>query len=115
MSPQNNKPRRHKLIIQANNPTDNPNGPGTIDNWVDFSPWLCNLQLKTGREFWAAQKNNPELSGLAQGRYVAGVTSDMQCKYVIGGVARYFEIIGPPIVPGEKHLEMELHLKEVFR
>jgi SPP1 family predicted phage head-tail adaptor len=100
---------RTKLIIQQNNPTVNPDGPGTVDNWTDFATWFCKLMLNHGREFWAAQRINPELSGIAQGRYISGVASDMRCKYG----DRILTVVGPPIdLEGGRC--MELHLKEVF-
>lgn len=88
---------------------------GTGDYGDDLYDWItvynvwAELQLGNGREFYGAQKINSEVSGLAKIPYQTGITKEMRVKYG----DRTFEIIGPPVDIGERHIELELKLKEV--
>lgn len=74
---------------------------------------VCSLwarvRIKDGKEFWAAQQINAELSGLITLRYTTQITPDMTMKFE----GNDYEIIA--VIPKERngmYWETELHIKE---
>src|SRR5690554_4935398 len=102
--------RRTPIEIQSYKKTGTGDYGDDIYDWKTDSTVWAELQLGNGREFWEAQKINSEISGLAKIPYQTGIKADMRVKYG----SRIFELIGPPVDIGERHVEMELKLKEVF-
>ena len=51
------------------------------DNWVDVvSPWAA-IDPVSGREFYAAEQSQSEVSHKIRCRYYPGLTTDMRIKY----------------------------------
>jgi SPP1 family predicted phage head-tail adaptor len=93
----------HRITIEENQPTRDGIG-GTADNWVPVATVWAAVEPLKGREFFAAQQVNSEVSHRVTLRYRAGVRPDMRVRFG----ARVLEIAGPPIDPDEKHKELQL-------
>jgi len=84
-------------------------GETVTSNSSACSLW-AKVRIKDGKEFWAAQQVNAELSGLITIRYTTQINPKMIMKYD----SIPYEIIS--VIPKERHgkyWETELHVKEV--
>lgn len=76
--------------------------------WTDYvSAWAAIEPLR-GNEFFAAQQVQSEATSKITLRYVAGITPDMR---IVHG-SRIYEITSPPIDPEERHVELQVMVKE---
>lgn len=80
------------------------------DEWTNIATVWANINIGSGREFYAASKVNCELSGIIKIRYRSGIEADMRIIYN----GRVFDLLKPPINVEEKNTEIELHVKEVL-
>jgi SPP1 family predicted phage head-tail adaptor len=94
------------ITIQQKTITQGSDG-APVENWAEFATVWAKVRIQNGREFWAAQKNNAELSGLINIRYISGVTELMRVSYN----SIVYQII-TVINIEEANRELELHVKK---
>jgi len=100
---------RHRITIQVQSTTrDSYNQP--VDTWTTFATVWANIVQKSSREFYSAQKINAEITELFVIRYLPGLLSNMRVIFD----NRYFDIIGPPIIPREIKTQMQIICKELI-
>lgn len=99
---------RHRVTIEQQTTTKGAKG-GVIKTWTTFAERWASVEPLQGREFYDAQKVNSEARYKVVLRYLAGVLPTMRVKYG----TRTFEIVSPPINPGERNIELHLLCKEV--
>ena len=75
--------------------------------WETYATVWASIEPIQGREFWAQQQVQSEVSVRIRIRYLAGVTSDMRVQFG----ARIFSIEGV-IEPKEQHREIQLMCSE---
>jgi len=81
------------------------------ETWVPFLRGIhAAIEPLLGRQFYAAQQMNSEITHQIRMRFRHGITSDMRVKY--GN--RYFRIIQPPKNVKEAFVETVLMCGEVF-
>ena len=97
---------RHRVTLQV--PTRDP-AFGSETVWADYATVWAAVEPLRGREFYAAQQVASEVTGKITLRYLAGVAPEMR---VLWG-SRIYEILSPPIDPEERHLELQLLVREV--
>lgn len=101
---------RHKLDIETELNIQDTYGQPTQE-WVVFLPGLwAAIEPLTGREYYAAQQVNAEISHRIKIRYKSGITPNMRVKF---GVARYFNIVSVIDIK-EAHRELHLMCTEVI-
>lgn len=101
---------RHKIIFQKlDKDAENDYGE-PIEKWDDISSAKAGIYPISGREFYAAETVNSEVSHKVNIRYIPGITSDM--RIVFG--ERIFELISPPINFQERNVELQLLCKELM-
>ena len=98
-----------RIIIQqevvGNPPQDAYGVPNTT--WGTFATVWAAVEPLQGREFWAQQQVQSEITTRVRIRYLAGVTSKMRILYG----SRILNIKSP-IDPKERHAEMQLMCSE---
>lgn len=102
---------RHRITIQKCN--SNQNDYGEIDinapiTWSDVVSVRAAIYPLSGKDFFAAETTNNEITHKINIRYVPGITSLMRIKFG----ERYFEIISPPINFQEKNILLQIMCKE---
>ena len=97
---------RHRVIIEQLTTGQDAAG-GVTESWTTFKTVWADISPLNNREFWEAQKINPEITGRVRVRYQDGFKSNMRIKYG----TRYFYIV-TPINPKEKNEILELYYKE---
>jgi SPP1 family predicted phage head-tail adaptor len=106
---------RHTLTIQRNTPTTSETG-AAVDSWSTYKTVRGSIQTGAsapgmgirGREFFAADIRNSEVSHNISIRYTAGITPKMR---VLFG-ARTFDIVAAVDIE-ERHHEMTLLVREL--
>lgn len=99
--------RRHKIIFQKLENIQNGYGEPT-GIWNDILTTRVAIYPLSGKEFYAAETINSEVTHKINMRYMRGITSDMRIKFN----DRYFELISPPINFQERNVELQLLCKE---
>ncbi len=89
--------------------TRNAYGEETIIYPAIATVW-ANIQIGTGREFFAAQKINSELKGIIKIRFRRGLLPDMRITY--NNIT--YELVSPPIDINDKREFLRLEVKEVL-
>jgi SPP1 family predicted phage head-tail adaptor len=98
---------RHRITIQQSTQTQNSFGE-PIDSWSTFAgPLWAAVEPIQGREFWAQQQVQSEVTIRVRIRYLSGVTSSMRILY--GARILTIESV---IDPKEGHKEMQLMCSE---
>ncbi|CEG26008.1 phage head closure protein [Bacillus sp. B-jedd] len=100
---------RHIVTFQRKSEGQDSYGEGS-DDWVNVLKTRVAIYPISGKEFFAAEKVNSEVTHKVNLRYIPGITSDMRMK--LG--ERVFELISPPINFQEKNIELQLLCKEIF-
>jgi len=102
---------RHKITIQQKTKTQNDYGE-EIEDWVDVVSARSGIYPISGREFFAAETVNSEVSHKVNLRYIpnATITPDMRIKF--GN--RFFHIISV-INFQERNIELQLLCKELIQ
>jgi len=95
-----------RIIIQQTTMTQNGYGE-PIDSWSTFATVWASLEPVQGREFWAQQQVQSEVTIRIRIRYFSGVTSAMRILYG----SRIFTIQSVIDVQ-ERHVEMQLMCSE---
>ena len=98
---------RHPITIQKLDKTRNDYGE-VIEKWVDFLQIRAAIYPLSGKDFFASETLNNEITHKINIRYVEGITSAMRVKFT----DRYFEIISPPINFQEKNILLQMMCKE---
>lgn len=98
---------RHRITIQKMSKIKNDYGE-LLDTWVDFLEVRAAIYPLSGKEFFAAETTNNEITHKINIRYVPGITSAMRIKFG----ERYFQIISPPINFQEKNVLLQIMCKE---
>lgn len=98
---------KHRIIIQKLNKVRNKYGE-LIDTWVDFLEVRAAIYPLSGKDFFAAETINSEVTHKINIRYVEGITSAMRIQFG----SRYFEITAPPINFQEKNVLLQIMCKE---
>ena len=97
---------RHRITIQHAAQTQNSYGE-PIYSWSTFSTVWAAVEPVQGREFWAQQQVQGEVTHRIRIRYLSGVTSAMRVLYGSRVLA-----IKSVIDPKERHEEMQLMCAE---
>jgi SPP1 family predicted phage head-tail adaptor len=104
----NNGNLRHHITFQVQTETQNDYGE-EIKDWVEIVAVWASINPISGKEFFAAEKLNSEVSHKINLRYTPGITSDMRIRFG----ERYFHIISV-INFQEKNIELQLLCKELI-
>ena len=97
---------RHKIVIQE--PTETQDSVGGPDaTWSTFATVWASIEPLNGRELFAAQQINAEITARIRIRYLSGVIPKMRVSFG----ERIFEILSV-INLEERNREMELMVKE---
>lgn len=97
---------RYLVTIQQNVATTTARGDRE-SGWQDFAEVWGDIRPLRGREYYAAQQVNAELTAEIEIRYRSDITSKMRVVYN----SRVFDIIGPP-VGDERKDSLILHCAE---
>lgn len=98
---------RHRITIQQKTRVQNEYGEEIAD-WVDVASVWASVNPISGREFFAAEAVNSEVTHKINMRYRSGITPDMRVKFK----ERYFQIIVVMNLQ-EKNVELQLLCKEL--
>ncbi|MCJ8008116.1 phage head closure protein [Lederbergia wuyishanensis] len=103
---------RHVITFQKLQGTQNDYGEEIKDpiEWEEILTVRAGIYPMSGREFFAAETVNSEVTHKINMRYVPGITSDMRIKYG----ERTFELSSPPINFQEKNILLQLLCKELI-
>lgn len=82
--------------------------PNTV--WEDFLTIWAAVEPLTGRELWAQQQIQNEITTRFRIRYAADIVSDMRISY-----ANKYYVIKSIIDPMEEHVELQLMTGEGLR
>lgn len=99
---------RHVVTIQELSNQRNEYGE-VIDNWINTLKTRAGIFPISGREFFAAETVNSEVSHKVNMRYVSGIRPDMRIAFS----ERIFHIISV-INFQEKNIELQLLCKELI-
>lgn len=97
---------RHSVIIQTSTPSQSGTGEVT-ESWGTFATVKASISPSSGREFFASEQLNAEMSHKVKIRYLSGVTTKMR---VLFG-SRVLDILSIVNID-EKNHEMILMCKE---
>jgi SPP1 family predicted phage head-tail adaptor len=100
---------RHKIQIQKLVSSQDEYGE-TDNHWQTIVTTKAGIFPISGREFYAAQEVQSEMTHKIQTRYIKGISSDMRILFD----GRVFNIISPPINWQEKNRELQFNCKEIF-
>lgn len=100
---------RHIIVFQQMSSTQNSYGENT-EEWTDVIKTRGGIYPISGKEFFAADTVNNEVTHKINMRYIPGITSDMRIMFG----DRIFHLISPPINFQEKNVELQLLCKEVI-
>ena len=94
---------KHKIDIQQELTTQNSFGEPT-QTWVNFlSGLFCSIEPIRGKEYFASDQVNAEVSHRIRMRYIGGIHPKMRVKYC----NRYFDIIDAiNVLEANKKLEL---------
>ena len=92
--------------LTAGSPTQDTFGQPS-ESWTTFSEVWAAVEPIQGREFWAQQQVQSEVTVRIRLRYLEGVTTQMRVSY-----AGKIYAIESVIDPKERHAEMQLMCKE---
>lgn len=98
---------RHRITIQQISSTQDDYGQ-PIDEWTDIATVWASIEPITGREFFAADTINSEISHRIRMRYKPGILPSMRVKFK----TRYFDIQSV-INYNELNTDLQLMCKEL--
>lgn len=99
---------RHRVTFQKLVKTQDSFGQ-PIEQWDDVVPVWVSIEPLVGKQYFAAETVNSEVTHKIKMRYRKGITPDMRCVFK----TRIFEIISPPINFKERNVELQIMCKEV--
>lgn len=106
---------RHRVAIQRRTGAESGFGEPT-DTWTDLATVSAGVEPISGREYFAAQQVQSEVTHRVTIRYLAGVTPKDRIVWTdpATGVARYFDIRSV-LDKDERHRELALMCVEHAR
>jgi SPP1 family predicted phage head-tail adaptor len=99
---------RETVSVQSNTPTRSARG-AEVDAWTTLATVRADVAPLDGREYYAAQQVNSEITYKVRMRYISGVTSGSR---VVWG-SEVLEVVGPPITPRARRRELVLMCRQV--
>ena len=93
---------RHQIVIEANTQTRTSTG-SLVDGWTTHATVRCNVELLSGREYFASQAVQTSNTVKFQIRHLANVTTSMRISYD----SKYYDIQSI-VVPRDINHEMIL-------
>lgn len=97
---------RHRVTLQRFQQGQDAYG-GPVETWEDVATVWASLEAMSGREFFASQQAQSEVTQRIRIRYRAGVTADM--RVIHNG--KVFNIVAP--LPDNRGRELVLMCREV--
>src|SRR5690242_6032167 len=100
---------RHSVTIErlaAGSPQQDAGG-APDESWTSFATTYAEIAPLRGRELFAAQQVNAEVTGTIRIRYREGVTSAMRVTFQ----GRHYDILAV-VDPLERHQELLLYVRE---
>jgi len=97
---------RNKITIQVQSSTKDDYG-ALIETWTDVKTIWAAVNPINGREYFAAESVNSEITHRVKARYTSGITPDMRVKFG----TRYFNILSI-INYEERNIELQLMCRE---
>lgn len=95
---------RHIVSIESVSVSQDSYGSPTKTWTTLYRNVSASIEPLSGKDLFAAQQVNPEISTKIRMRYLSGITSAHRVKYG----ARVFEIASPPINFQERNIELQL-------
>ncbi|UWG96785.1 phage head closure protein [Dehalobacter sp. DCM] len=99
----------NKKIIIKQQPVSQDDSDKPINTWPTVSELWASINPLSGREYFAAQQANSEVSHKVNIRYNGSIKANMRILYG----ERAYEILYL-IDPGERHIELNLMCKELL-
>lgn len=99
---------RNKRIMIKQRPIDQESFDSPISEWPDLIPVWASIEPLSGREFFAAQQSNSEVTHKVNVAYNSTIKDNMGIVYG----TRSLEILYK-IDPEERHIELNLMCKEL--
>ncbi len=96
-----------RITFQSLQNTENEYGE-SIQNWTDLKTVWASINPIVGKEYFAAETVNSEISHKIRLRYIEGIKPTMRIKFK----ERYFNIISV-INYQERNIELQLMCKEL--
>lgn len=100
---------RHKITFQKLDKVKDPISGELIDDWTNFATVWGSVEDLAGKEFFAAQQINAEITTQVKIRYLKGIKATMRIIYD----DRVLEIAAPPMDPDGRKRELHLLCKGV--
>jgi SPP1 family predicted phage head-tail adaptor len=97
---------RHRITIEETTETQDADG-SVIENWSAFATVQSSIEPISGREYFAAQTTQADMTHRINLRYVAGVKPKMRVKFG----SRIFDILSV-INVNERNRELQLMCRE---
>lgn len=97
---------RHRVTLQQFRQGQDAYG-GPVETWEDVAIVWASLEAMSGREFFASQQAQSEVTQRIRIRYRAGVTADMRVTHN----GKVFNIVAP--LPDNRGRELVLMCREV--
>ena len=98
---------RHRLTLQRRTSSENAFNEASTSYTTIATVWGA-VEPISGREFFAAQQTQSEITHRVTLRYMPGITADDRILWMDGGRERLFDIKSPPIDRDERHRQIEL-------
>jgi SPP1 family predicted phage head-tail adaptor len=97
---------RHRIAIEQVAETQDPDG-SVIESWSTYAIAQASIEPISGREYFAAQTTQADVTHRISLRYLTGVTPKMRVKYG----SRIFDILSV-INTRERSVELQLMCRE---
>jgi SPP1 family predicted phage head-tail adaptor len=97
---------RHRITIEQVTETQDIDG-SVIETWTTFATAQASIEPVSGREYFAAQSTQAEVTHRIRLRYLSGVTPKMRVNYN----SRIFDILSV-ININERNRELQLMCRE---
>jgi SPP1 family predicted phage head-tail adaptor len=99
---------RHRITIQQKSFIRDTYGQ-PVEEWSDvFTVW-ASINPLTGKDLFAAESVQSEITHKIKIRFKLGIKPDMRVRFG----DRYFQIISPPINFNERNIELQLMCREL--
>ena len=103
---------RHRVTIQQPTVTQNTHGESVVA-WSSYAVRVAaEVEQLSGRALFNAQQVQPDISMTVRTRYLSGVTNAMRIVWHDGTTDRTLNIVGPPINPDGKRIELMINCME---
>lgn len=100
---------RHRITLQKLTNSQDSFGQQIEDNWMDIITVWASIEPLVGKQYFAAEQVQSEISHKIKIRYLPGITPDMRIKYS----TRIFQIVSP-LNYKELNIELQLMCKELL-